>query len=68
MSAHEQSSDRQPQDEQQQVTDLPAPHPSAEEADGVTGGMLVIGKAPPGYTGKVVPVMETSSGGTTPLT
>ena len=67
MSTHDKHADQQ---EQQPVEDLSQPQPDAEqeEAEGVKGGMLVIGKAPAGYTGKVVPTMETADGSTKPLT
>ena len=66
MSANDKSTEQQ-----EQVSDLPAQQPSGDEAEGVKGGMVILGDTSGGaVTGaKYVPVMQTKSGGTsTPLT
>ena len=69
MSANDKNTEQQSQPQQQeQVTDLPQQQPSAEQSEEVKGGVLYIGTAPPGYTGKVVPTMQTATGDSSNIT
>ena len=68
MSANDKSTEQQ---QQEQIDELPTQQPSGDEAEGVKGGMVILGDTSGGaVTGaKYVPVMQTKSGSTsTPLT
>jgi hypothetical protein len=70
MSANDKSIEQQQQQQDEQASDLPTQQPSADEAEGVKGGMVILGSTSGGAVSgaKYVPTMQTKDGGSTPLT